>query len=234
MAEEEQRTTCQTCKADLPKPGATFCRECYSWQVPKCDVCQQQLPEGAKRCNGCGTYKKGFLSHLPLSQDVLTLLVALVAVISPLITGVLYSYDRQSHTKFRVGGADDKHVYVKVWNTGRQPSKLLGYHLSLKNTGLHDETVELDLSDEDRKHGNDVIALGQPVTIGLVSADPNWLPNPGHTEGFTSDEFKKYDGKPASLNIDVEESWWTRTRSDDFSVRQIRAFLCGVCSDAQP
>jgi hypothetical protein len=189
--------------------------------------------EEAKRCNACGTFQRGLRSYLPFSQTVLTLLVALIAVTSPAITGVLYLRDYYSNTKFTVAGADNLRISVKVWNTGRQPSTVTGCRF-LPNGSLPITLPELDLAPEDRKDGKNVIVSREPVTLHFVATTPKWLPKAGHSEGFTRQEFQPIESQLLKMSIEVEESNSRKGSAppEIFPVRRIREFLCGGCLDA--
>jgi hypothetical protein len=237
MAEQKKPRLCNACGSIL-LDGAELCKECKFWQNNRCVTCQQSLPPGAERCNGCNTYQTGLLKRIPFSQNVLALIVALVAVISPAVTALLYLFDRPSNTTIKVSGADDKGIYVKVWNTGKQPSTLLGYHLRFGGQ-FPIPDMELGLSNSDSQMGKNVVSSATPVTLTLVPTDQTWLPKPDHAEGYTSREFEPFKNKEITLVIDVEESrtfpkWWRfPERSDHFPIKRIRAFLCGECSDAK-
>jgi hypothetical protein len=242
MAEEKEPDPCKACGSVLQQ-GAKLCKECGSWQDHQCDACKQWLPFDAKRCNACSTYLVGWFKRIPISQNILALIIALVAVISPAVTVLMYVLDRPSYTRIKVSGADDKRIYVKVWNTGKQPSRLLGYHLRLGGQ-FPIPDVELDLTDKDSKEGKNVVSSASPATIALTPTNRDWLPRPDQPDGYTSEEFKPFEEREIALTIDVEESWgfpkWLRLpkswnfseRSDEFPVRRLRAFLCGECRHA--
>lgn len=222
---------CKACYAKLTD-GVLFCKVCNSWQGKQCVSCNRWLPVDAKRCDECEMYQQGLRRVFRLSETTLALITALIAVISPVVTVALFLHDRPSNARFAVSGADDRHIYIKVWNTGRQSCTLVGYHLKLAGEFPIDD-VELDLTDEDRKEEKDVVTSTTPVTIALVPSNPNWLPRPDHPEGYTPDDFHQYEDRLVTLEIDVEESSGLAHKSSHFPIKRIRAFLCGGCSSAK-
>jgi hypothetical protein len=150
-------------------------------------------------------------------------------VLSSLFTALVYLLDRDSNTMFKVTGADNLHIYVKAWNTGRQPSTLVQYTLLVEGK-LPMRNIPLDLSKADRREGKNVIASKEPVKIALSVKDLNWLPKPDHPEGFTATEFDDFKDRLVTLRIDIEESNDSDAHwSDTFPADRIRDFLCGGC-----
>jgi hypothetical protein len=173
---------------------------------------------------------------------------AFIGVISAVIPAGSYFLERNSHTRFKVTSADDLHIYLKAWNTGRQPSTLVGYRLRFQNQ-LPIKDVTLQLRADDVVGAMNVIAPGKPVKIGLTMTGPESLeivPTADEAQN-TKDKIAKVLGsQPVVLEIDVEESDDPRggfcnyikprkchTRSDTFPIDRIKAFVVSRMSEGQ-
>jgi hypothetical protein len=183
----------------------------------------------SKRCNACGTYQNRWLRKLPFSQVVLALLIALLAVISPAITALFYAYDYHSHIAFTVAGADKNRIYINVWNRGRQPSVVTG--CALQATPQRSIAIPaLILNPTDRRAEKNIISSSVPVTLELINDTPGWLPNPGHLDGFTRQQFDQMKDDPLTLTIVAEEANSRKQIvKETIPAGRIREFLCGEC-----
>ncbi len=88
-----------------------------------CSQCALPIPMAAKLCHECKSYQRGLLSGLPISQTVLSLLVALIAVIGPAITSVRSALHKP-HSELSTGGAtlNQSAFVVVVSNAGDAPA----------------------------------------------------------------------------------------------------------------
>jgi len=191
----------------------------------KCVICREPVPELAKKCK-CGAYTSKFWRGFFFVATVLVVPGAIVALASGVMPAYFYVSDYNSHTHFKVAGADENNVFLKVWNTGHKPSALLHYHLIFD--AIKDRTKEITLEVGHEDKGADVVTSGNPVQIALTT--PAGRPA---TE-YTPDEVKELIGKQQladigmTLKVDVEESNSKpggETRSDQFPADRIREFV---------
>src|ERR1700682_1012448 len=158
-------TPCGVCMEAMPI-GAQKCTKCSSWQDKPCLTCMQRMPPGARRCNGCATYTNWLRRSWGYVGSGRVLLLALITVITTAILPLrTYFSERDSHTVIKVTGSDASHVYVKVWNTGRKPSALVGYRLMFD--GLRGSERELELDEDEQRRKSVIEPQKEPVTIGL-------------------------------------------------------------------
>jgi hypothetical protein len=162
-------TQCLLCRDDI-QDGATICKTCKSPQQYKlCRVCRRAIPKTAKYCNECKSYQARWLRHLPASQPTLALLVALVTVISPAVTAVLWFRNYDSHTSPILSGPPNNNRFpVTLWNTGGQPSGVSRCWIEYQP-----DNVETPLT----VMNNSVIAAHGQTTIQLVVPDPTVRPS---------------------------------------------------------
>src|SRR5947207_15004346 len=105
------------------------CPDCGSVLKPDiCKTCGKAMPKDAKRCNECSTYRDSW-RHLPIVAQIAQILGGVVLVGGAIVSVVFYFSDRDSHTHFLLASPDSTSVVIKVWNTGKKPSQLVGYHL---------------------------------------------------------------------------------------------------------
>jgi hypothetical protein len=203
-----------------------------------CVNCGKLIPTGAKACATCKAYQPWW-RILP-NLAVFLQAVAIVTLAEGAVSAWNYVADRNSHTRFKVTSADENHIYLRVWNTGRQPSTLVGYHLHFDGkVPLKDS--ELDLAEDDRREANSVIAPGAPTKISLTTsnmeslrAPPILVPEQNTKEALG----KRLSSQLVVLKIDVEESddpaegpwhWGAprpfHTRCDTFRVDRIKPFI---------
>jgi hypothetical protein len=123
-----------------------------------------------------------------------------IAVVGAVLSVWWFFADYRSHTEFKVARADMNFVYLKVWNTGRQPSALVGYRLRFDKKS--DKEVVLTLRNSDAESSKNVIASGAPVDIAIALSD--W-------KGLTPGDVRQLAGwdstQRMTLFIDVQESW---------------------------
>jgi predicted nucleic acid-binding Zn ribbon protein len=125
---------------------ATLCTICKSPQgsfLP-CVKCGRLIDKKASVCSNCQALQH-WRRSFSLSTTVLSLLIALIAVMSPAITAYNYLRDYHSRTSFIVTDFGDKTISVYVWNTGSKPSALSRSLLILGNVPL--ATLEPSKSD---------------------------------------------------------------------------------------
>jgi len=243
--ESVAKKKCIACTNDIDR-DATTCPICHSSQLTKwCDTCKKAMPADADRCNGCSTYQ-GRRRHLPFIAAFALLLSSLYGLISGGCSGFSYLNDRNSYTKFKVTSSDDRRVYLRVWNTGRKPSTLVGFRLIFDD--MPDKEAALELSDKDQPDATNVIASGTPVKIGLSIPLTESIPAAQRGKQYTDKErfgllTSPWIDRPLTLEVDVEESddpccfgipWRTHhTRSDRFPAVRISKFITGTWRAAE-
>jgi len=216
---------CEFCKEPIPL-SALRCNACDSYQNGKqCRICKEPLPEGALKCNKCGTYSS-WQRYFGVSSTVLSLLVALVASLSPAITAVSNFIDRDSHTNFKLATTDDNFLYLAVWNTGHKASALLGGHLNFGSLPIDD--VELDLPEADSQDAKNVIPKEDRVRIEMTVPVFQGLRKGDYI--YTKEEIQKILLGPqrVTLFLNIEESNGKTTLArDTFPIERIQKFIMG-------
>lgn len=232
MADEEPRK-CVVCGSKMSDSDIR-CPMCHSVQkLKRCVVCKKAIPKGANYCNDCKSYQ-GLRRYLPISSTVPALLVAILAVLTTAVVPLISYYnERNSHTLFKVTGADTNHVIVRVWNTGRKPSTLIGYRL--KSDRVPGKEFMLDLQGEDKQNARNVIVQGQIVKLTNPAMD--MIPTAQRGKQFTKDDWTTLSGNGSlsdvtlTLEIDIQESddmeeqGKFRTRPDQFTADRIGEFI---------
>jgi hypothetical protein len=237
---------CIACGNEILR-DTTPCPICKSDPIgEECNNCKKRMPKGAPFCTECKLYQSK-RKHLPTIATWFTLLLASFAVVSGVLSAWTYLAERDSHTRFKVTSADELHIYLKVWNTGRQPSMLVAYHLRFEGN-LPIKDVMLQLSKDDVVAARNVIPAGQPVKIGLTMTGPSSLEiaSTADKSQNTKDKLSKILGsQTVVLDVDVEESDDPRpggfcncikprtfhTQSDTFPVDRIKTFVVSRMSE---
>jgi len=174
-----------------------------------CIVCGANLPANATKCNACQSFQD-IRRHFAFPATVFSLLVAVVGVASAVFSAYFYVRDYHSQTAFKVTGSDRNVLYVKVWNTGRKPSKLLSYTLRFGSLPIGDATLEIIKPDQ--QEAKSVIMPGQPVKVGLWVPHELELYDSGTLRRYSKDEIRallkddRYKTMPLTLVVNVEES----------------------------
>ena len=239
-AAPEETKSCVVCGTEIKRDITKKCPVCSSDpDGTTCSNCKKRLPSDASFCNECKTYQD-FRQHFTIGATLLSLVIAGIAVVSGVRSAGTYLSERDSHTKFKVTSSDGLRIYLKVWNTGRQPSMLVGYHLRFAgNPPIHD--VTLQLSSENVVAASNVIPAGQPVKIGLAMTGSESLQiiSTAKNAPDTKEKLSMLIGsQPVVLDVDVEESddpsegfcrcnkpRLFHTRRDTFPADRIRTFL---------
>ena len=230
---------CIACGNDIDR-DATECPVCkFSHGFTFCEICKKAMPETAERCNSCGAFQ-GLKKNLLFAAMVVTFISGIFSLISGGFTGLSYLVDRNSDTKFKVTSIDAKVLHLKVWNTGRKPSRIVGYRLRFSDESRLDDAklVQVD--------GDAVINPGNPVNVGVTVNEFVRHLRPGSKdEQYTKDEIREWlsDQKhPLILQVeaDVEESghlWnlsdhpFVVSKTDAVSAGLIREFILGRIPD---
>ena len=236
-----QKECCCECGAKLEPAEAAKCSSCESAQGEQCVNCRERMLRGAKYCVSCKSYQDKLRRHFPTITTISTLIGGFIVVCSALVSVTLYVADYHSHTAFRVTGVNGRFLYLKVWNSGRRPSMVVGYHLKFGNLPI--EQVSLDLSDADQQEGRSVIGLGEPIKIALTIPKLELFkpaqPHQAHQIYNPVEVRKLIDNHLLTLQMDVEESndsstptfcgcWWHspfHTRTDTFRADRITEFI---------
>ena len=221
-----QRPTqpCAFCKEPMPQ-NALRCNACQAYQNGKlCEVCKQPMPKDAVKCNACDSYRN-WRQYTAISSTILSLLVALVAVLSPAITALSTFLDRHSHTNFKLASANNDVIYLTVWNTGQKPSAILGGRLNFGD--LQIDAVDLDLPDTYVQEGKNVIPAKDRVMIALTVSPFQELSN--HGNHYKRDEVLEIlKQKRVNLFLNLEESnGEAASPHDTFGSERIETFITG-------
>jgi len=225
---------CIACGDELLPDGT--CGSCGSSQAKDfCKTCGKAMPANARRCNACNSYKAW--RWLPIATNIASISGGTVLVGSAVVSVVLYFSGSCSNTHFKVGRSDvakpgqEAPIYVKVWNTGRNPSTLVGYHLVFDNSPGKETTLALPPSDS--TEAKDVIASGPPVVLQLMTPPDYELPLSLHdrqnkdTEVSTLTDWQHT--QPMTLIIDVQESYDCsgkfQRRREQFQSGRIATFI---------
>ena len=234
-----QKRKCIACGSDLE--DSWQCGVCHSYQDMKlCVVCRKAMPKEAERCNSCTAFqdrRRHYLFYATLG----TLVTTTITLVSAGSSGFSYLDGLSSHTRFKVTSSDEKRVYLKVWNTGRKPSTLVGYRLIFDKKP--DKETMLDLSDKDQPDAANLIAPGGAgVKIGLtIPLDEAIFPSMRRRQ-YTDKERREllpspWVEQPLTLEVDVEESSdpccfgipirLHHTYTDKFPAGRISRFITG-------
>jgi ribosomal protein L40E len=221
---------CISCNAFVA-PDAEKCGDCKAKNIDErlCKVCRQKMPVGALRCNGCGNYQNRLWRFVLVVVSFAPLLTFLTAIVSV----VFYFNEYSSHTHFKVATADNDIIYVKVWNTGRKPSALLGFRLVFDAS--RDKEARLTLNPVDMQNAINVIEQGAAVPIKLQLAIKRLLPPDDQSRQYVkadlADVIRNPSAQKATLFIDVQESrddaGEHHTIVDRFSADRISEFIAG-------
>jgi len=231
MGESPRMKPCVSCGEEIPL-RATKCRVCKSAQEHwRCRVCKEPKLELNLRCNACGT-PGDWRRFIPFSQTVLALLIALFSVLTTTIPAVSNFLDRHSNTSIKVTGSDANTIFVKVRNSGRQPSELVSYQLHFGDVKIED--AELILGQIDQQPSDTVIKPGDPVKIGLTTRIGQELQLKPKLGGgaYTEREIEEQLHK-ATVELDVrvqesgDEAGNHQTRPASFTGDLIKQFVKG-------
>lgn len=203
----------------------------------KCNNCKKRMPKGAPFCTECNLYQSK-RKHLPAIATWFSLLLASFAVVSGVLSAWTYLAERDSHTRFKVTSSDEHRVYLRVWNTGRKPSTLVGFRLVFDD--MPNKETMFELSDKDQPEATNVIASGSPVKIGLSIPMTEAIPASRLGKQYTDKErstmlVSRWIDRPLTLEVNVEESndpccfgfsWRPHhTRSEKFPAARISRFM---------
>lgn len=229
---------CIACGYDLEDPSQ--CGVCHSYQDLKlCAVCKKAMPEKAERCNSCTAFQ-GPKKNLLFYAVAVTFISGIFTLISTGFTGLSYLVDRNSDTKFKATSNDTKVLHLKVWNTGRKPSRIVRYRLRFPRQLMLDDAT-LDQAD-----GDAVIQPGNPVNVGVTVKEFVRSLRPGSKDDrYTKEEIKALLSDPKQplilqMEIDVEESGhlWNLSdhpfvvpKTDKVSADRVKDFILGRIPD---
>jgi len=222
-AAPERKEKCIICDSEITARNG-ICSACgFARAAQQCVNCHKRIPAGARMCPICKAYKRSwrFLPELASTVPI----IAIIALVSGIYTAYTYLSDRNSHTVLKVTGADANMIYVKVWNTGRKPSTLLGYRLKFDEVAATKEvTLQPPIQDVTAQANNVIVPNEAPVTIKLGLPRLSDLPDSQRTKQYS----KEFRIIPMTLEIDVEESdneGATRQRKDHFKADRIEQLM---------
>jgi len=206
--------------------------------VTPCVVCRKMMPADAWRCGSCSTYQKW--PHLPMLTIILSVCGGAIAVGSAVISMWVFIHQSSSHTYFKVGRSKGSAISVKLWNTGRSPSTVVGCELLFDS--LPGKQTTLELVPNDSADAKSVIAAGPPVVIGFTRAVTDELPAAVRKTEIQHDDVAPLPSWPSAqhmtLIVHVQES------SDDpgeyhvlrekFLSKPIASFIAGNYGLVEP
>jgi hypothetical protein len=190
----------QPCPVCAAVPAGAHCG------VTTCVVCRKMMPAEAWRCSSCSTYKNW--PRLPILTTIASICGGTIAVASAVISIYWFIHLYSSHTYLKVGRSRQSAIFVKFWNTGRNPSTISGCRLVFD--ALPGKQATLDLIPSDSADAKSVIANGPPVVIGLTRARMDELPPAVRKTELQHDDLAALPGWPAAqqltLVVNVQES----------------------------
>jgi hypothetical protein len=232
-APEAMKKRCVVCDNEIPRNEKKECPVCSCKPDGKeCTNCKRWIPLGASFCSRCMLYG-GLRRHFNMAATALSLVIALFAVIRGFYLTGAYLSDRNSHTRFKVTGSDQSHVYLRIWNTGRKPSALLSYRLKFADLPAAKELTLQQFNEDEKKATNLIVPGKDPVSIALGLPLREELPAAQQSKQYTSDELRTLRQKPLNeisviLEIDVEESddeGTSQPRRDQFKADRINKLI---------
>ncbi len=96
--------------------------------VKYCRVCGHVLPSKARKCVKCTSWE-GWRGWLPVTDASLSVVLAMISVLTVIVPPVLRFLARESFTRVAIVGVDDKDLQVAVSNVGRRPTVLRSYQV---------------------------------------------------------------------------------------------------------
>lgn len=158
---DEGTKPCPDCKREIDV-DARRCKFCKCRQKMRpCVVCGGAIRKGTNYCNTCKSYQD-FRKHFGVSTTVLSILTALIAVLTPAIHAVTDFFNRHSNTTVIVQEAYEEGVHVEFRNSGRTFSQIVKTQL------IFDKFVPLLPAELQQKEiGNTLIRPGEPLKVVL-------------------------------------------------------------------
>jgi hypothetical protein len=144
---DDTTVLCSVCREEIP-PGALVCKTCKSAQDwTSCSMCREVIPKGALICRSCKNFQD-WRRHFGLSSTILSLLVALVAVLNTTIP-VLINAGKPNHSDVRCSvlhwGRTDADLVVV--NRGTRPAVVKQLELAPRNPSAEVKPIVLTLPD---------------------------------------------------------------------------------------
>jgi hypothetical protein len=163
----------------------------------ECAVCRLPMPEKAQRCKHCSSYQGRIRRHFGLSATFLSLLVALISVLSSVLPRLVEYRNRHSNTVVTFLSATEEAIYIRVRNTGLSPSTLRGYRLHLANLGMDDAPLTLVRSGGPETR--DFVPEEAEATIGLTTPKL-------HSAAARAQLEEQIAARQVTLEVEVQES----------------------------
>lgn len=233
-----EKKKCFGCGVEILRDAET-CTVCLSVQAPNfCVECRNRIPAKANLCTICKSFQPWW-RIFPKVTAALPV-AAFLAMLSGIYSVATYLSDRNSDTRFMVASADANLLHLKVWNSGKKPSRLIRYRLKFSGNRMIEDAIL------DQAEGDAVIPFGVPVNVGLSVKELARSVKPGSNERYTKDEIASSLSDDKSLavtvevEVDVEESghlWqlisrpFVVPRSDPLQARSIKEFILGRIPD---
>ena len=187
-----------------------------------CRLCAASMRPGAVKCTDCNAFN-GWRRFFPASEVVLSLLIALFAVLSaaePKVTDWLHRNSKT--TVYLVGGEPDA-LIVHIANEGNQPSMIRAFHVCFVDMPLPEITLNVD-------DANKVYLI--PKDHRFIKLYHSGVPKPlGSAK--TDDVSKSIENGTIYLTVDVHESdnegpKDTTQRVDSMPAKQLSAWVDGI------
>jgi hypothetical protein len=111
-----------------------------------CKVCGEEIKLSAKKCIHCDTFQD-WRSSLSFSTTVLSLLVALVSVLTAAIPVLNKEFTgKYSSLNFSYQSASQKYIFILASNTGNRPGTIRGGTLSIGDLNLPLGVGDVDIN----------------------------------------------------------------------------------------
>lgn len=144
-----------------------------SCEIVYCHVCANAIPSTAKKCTRCSSYQRGLLKVLPVTDASLSVVLALISVLTVIVPPIVKWMSRESLTRVAIVTAEsDKDLQIAVSNVGRRPTVLRSYHVEfLEAPFLPSQTLV------PRNTQNALLMPEKDATILLTGAAKVFLPD---------------------------------------------------------
>lgn len=107
-----------------------------SSDIVYCRVCAFALPAAARKCTKCDSWQKGLRSILPLTDASLSLLLALISVLTVVGPPMVKWLGRESLVDVAIGTAEKNDLKVAISNAGRRPTAFRSYRVDFIGADL--------------------------------------------------------------------------------------------------
>ena len=140
-----------------------------SCRIVRCRFCRHVLPELALKCTKCSSWQHGWRAAIPLTDASLSMLLALISVLTVVVPLVMRTLSHESSTRVAVVAADTSgNLQVTFSNVGGRPSVLRSYRIDFLGEGSILPSSELTL----RTPKAALLEKQTDATVDLFGAEP--------------------------------------------------------------